>query len=424
MKDEYYSEDEEKPKLPVDVQIVIMLKEKTLCFRAEKYEHSYPHCWRTDKPILYYPMDSWFVKTTDYKERMMELNSTINWKPKSTGEGRFGKWLENLVDWNLSRSRFWGIPIPIWRTDEDDGEEICIESLEQLKSEIDKSVDAGVMGSNPLAEFEVGNFSEENYNVLDIHKPYVDSIILVSSEGKAMKREADLIDVWFDSGSMPYAQLHYPFENKDLFEENYPADFIAEGIDQTRGWFFTLHAISTMLFDSVAYKNVISNGFVLDKNGNKMSKRLGNAVDPFSTIDKYGADATRWYMIANAQPWDNLKFDEGGIIEVQRKFFGTLYNTYSFFALYANIDGFEYSENKTPISERTELDRWILSELNSLIKEVELNYETYEPTRVARLIQDFVMDKLSNWHVRLSRRRFWKGEYNSEKIAAYQTLYE
>ena len=369
-------------------------------------------------------MDSWFVKTTDYKERMMELNSTINWKPKSTGEGRFGKWLETLGDWNLSRSRFWGIPIPIWRTNEDDGEEICIESLEQLKSEIDKSVDAGVMGSNPLAEFEVGNFSEENYNVFDIHKPYVDSIILVSSEGKVMKREADLIDVWFDSGSMPYAQLHYPFENKDLFEENYPADFIAEGIDQTRGWFFTLHAISTMLFDSVAYKNVISNGFVLDKNGNKMSKRLGNAVDPFSTIDKYGADATRWYMIANAQPWDNLKFDEGGIIEVQRKFFGTLYNTYSFFALYANIDGFEYSENKTPISERTELDRWILSELNSLIKEVELNYETYEPTRVARLIQDFVMDKLSNWHVRLSRRRFWKGEYNSEKIAAYQTLYE
>ena len=424
VKDEYYSEDEEKPKLPVDVQIVIMLKEKTLCFRAEKYEHSYPHCWRTDKPILYYPMDSWFVKTTDYKERMMELNSTINWKPKSTGEGRFGKWLENLVDWNLSRSRFWGIPIPIWRTDEDDGEEICIGSLEQLKSEIDKSVDAGVMGSNPLAEFEVGNFSEENYNVFDIHKPYVDSVILVSSEGKEMKRETDLIDVWFDSGSMPYAQLHYPFENKDLFEENYPADFIAEGIDQTRGWFFTLHAISTMLFDSVAYKNVISNGFVLDKNGNKMSKRLGNAVDPFSTIDKYGADATRWYMISNAQPWDNLKFDEGGIIEVQRKFFGTLYNTYSFFALYANIDGFEYSENKTPISERTELDRWILSELNSLIKEVELNYETYEPTRVARLIQDFVMDKLSNWHVRLSRRRFWKGEYNSEKIAAYQTLYE
>lgn len=423
VKDEYYSEDEEKPKLPVDVQIVIMLKEKTLCFRSEKYEHSYPHCWRTDKPILYYPMDSWFVKTTDYKERMMELNSTINWKPKSTGEGRFGKWLENLVDWNLSRSRFWGIPIPIWRTEED-GEEICIGSLEQLKSEIDKSVDAGMMGSNPLAEFEVGNFSEENYNVFDMHKPYVDSIVLVSSTGKAMERESDLIDVWFDSGSMPYAQLHYPFENKAIFERNYPADFIAEGIDQTRGWFFTLHTISTMLFDSVAYKNVISNGFVLDKNGNKMSKRLGNMVDPFSAIDKYGADATRWYMISNAQPWDNRKFDEDGIGEVQRKFFGTLYNTYSFFALYANIDGFIYSEKQISIGERTELDRWILSELNTLIKEVEGNYEDYEPTRSARLIQDFLIGKLSNWHVRLSRRRFWKGEYNTEKVAAYQTLYE
>jgi len=423
VKNEYYSEDEEKPKLSVDIQIVIMLKERSLCFRAEKYNHSYPHCWRTDKPILYYPMDSWFIKTTDYKERMIELNSTINWKPKSTGEGRFGKWLENLVDWNLSRSRFWGIPIPIWRNEEDD-EEICIGSFEQLKSEIDKSIDAGVMDTNPLAEFEVGNFSDSNYNFFDMHKPYVDSIVLVSSTGKAMKRESDLIDVWFDSGSMPYAQLHYPFENKAIFEKNYPADFIAEGIDQTRGWFFTLHAISTMLFDSVAYKNVISNGLVLDKNGNKMSKRLGNAVDPFSTIDKYGADATRWYMISNAQPWDNLKFDEDGIIEAQRKFFGTLYNTYSFFALYANIDGFKYSENKTPISERTELDRWILSELNSLIKEVELNYEAYEPTRVTRLIQDFVMNKLSNWHVRLSRRRFWKGAYNSEKIKAYQTLYE
>ena len=423
VKNEYYSEDEEKPKLPVDVQIVILLKEKNLCFRSEKYEHSYPHCWRTDKPILYYPMDSWFIKTTDYKERMMELNSFINWKPKSTGEGRFGKWLENLVDWNLSRSRFWGIPIPIWKNEED-GEELCIESLEQLKSEIDKSVDAGIMKSNPLAEFEVGNFSEENYNIFDMHKPYVDSIILVSSTGKVMKRESDLIDVWFDSGSMPYAQWHYPFENKAIFEENYPADFIAEGVDQTRGWFFTLHAISTMLFDSVAYKNVISNGLVLDKTGNKMSKRLGNAVDPFSTINKYGADATRWYMISNAQPWDNLKFDEVGIVEAQRKFFGTLYNTYSFFALYANIDGFEYFENKTAISERAELDRWILSELNSLIKEVELNYETYEPTRVARLIQDFVMDKLSNWHVRISRRRFWKGVYDSEKIKAYQTLYE
>jgi isoleucyl-tRNA synthetase len=423
VKDEYYSEDEEKPKLPVDVQIVIKLKEENLCFRAEKYEHSYPHCWRTDKPILYYPLDSWFVKTTDYKERMLELNNTINWKPKSTGEGRFGKWLENLVDWNLSRSRFWGIPIPIWRT-EDGTEEICIGSVEQLKLEIEKSVEAGIMGTNPLANFEAGNFSEENYNLFDLHKPYVDSIVLVSSKGLAMRREADLIDVWFDSGSMPYAQLHYPFENKDIFEKNYPADFIAEGVDQTRGWFFTLHAISTMLFDSVAYKNVISNGLVLDKNGNKMSKRLGNAVDPFSTIDKYGADATRWYMISNAQPWDNLKFDEGGIIEVQRKFFGTLYNTYSFFALYANIDEFTYAEEEIPVSKRVELDRWILSELNTLIKEVEGNYETYEPTKVARLIQEFVMDKLSNWHVRLSRRRFWKGEYNSDKVAAYQTLFE
>jgi len=423
VKDEYYSEDEEKPKLPVDVQIVIKLKEENLCFRAEKYEHSYPHCWRTDKPILYYPLDSWFVKTTDYKERMLELNNTINWKPKSTGEGRFGKWLENLVDWNLSRSRFWGIPIPIWRT-EDGTEEICIGSIEQLKLEIEKSVEAGIMGTNPLANFEAGNFSEENYNLFDLHKPYVDSIVLVSSKGLAMRREADLIDVWFDSGSMPYAQLHYPFENKDIFEKNYPADFIAEGVDQTRGWFFTLHAISTMLFDSVAYKNVISNGLVLDKNGNKMSKRLGNAVDPFSTIDKYGADATRWYMISNAQPWDNLKFDEGGIIEVQRKFFGTLYNTYSFFALYANIDEFTYAEEEIPVSKRVELDRWILSELNTLIKEVEGNYETYEPTKVARLIQEFVMDKLSNWHVRLSRRRFWKGEYNSDKVAAYQTLFE
>jgi len=423
VKDEFYTDSDEKPKLSVDVQIVIKLKGENLCFKSEKYEHSYPHCWRTDKPILYYPMDSWFVKTTDYKERMMELNSTINWKPKSTGEGRFGKWLENLVDWNLSRSRFWGIPIPIWRTE--DGEtEICISSVEQLKSEIEKSIAAGIMKFNPLTDFVVGDMSDENYNSFDLHRPYVDDIILVSKDGGPMKRELDLIDVWFDSGSMPYAQLHYPFENKDIFEENYPADFIAEGVDQTRGWFFTLHAISTMLFDSVAYKNVISNGLVLDKNGNKMSKRLGNAVDPFITIAKYGADATRWYMISNAQPWDNLKFDEGGIVEVQRKFFGTLYNTYSFFVLYANIDGFNYSEDDVPISERAELDRWILSELNTLIKEVEGNYESYEPTRVARLIQDFVMDKLSNWHVRLSRRRFWKGEYNTEKVAAYQTLFE
>jgi isoleucyl-tRNA synthetase len=423
VKDEFYTDSDEKPKLSVDVQIVIKLKGENLCFKSEKYEHSYPHCWRTDKPILYYPMDSWFVKTTDYKERMMELNSTINWKPKSTGEGRFGKWLENLVDWNLSRSRFWGIPIPIWRTE--DGEtEICISSVEQLKSEIEKSIAAGIMKFNPLTDFVVGDMSDENYNSFDLHRPYVDDVILVSKDGSPMKRELDLIDVWFDSGSMPYAQLHYPFENKDIFEKNYPADFIAEGVDQTRGWFFTLHAISTMLFDSVAYKNVISNGLVLDKNGNKMSKRLGNAADPFITIAKYGADATRWYMISNAQPWDNLKFDEGGIVEVQRKFFGTLYNTYSFFVLYANIDGFNYSEDDVPISERAELDRWILSELNTLIKEVEGNYESYEPTRVARLIQDFVMDKLSNWHVRLSRRRFWKGEYNTEKVAAYQTLFE
>ena len=423
VKDEFYTDEDEKPKLPADVQIVIKLKEDNLCFKAEKYEHSYPHCWRTDKPILYYPMDSWFVKTTDYKDRMLELNKTINWKPKSTGEGRFGKWLENLVDWNLSRSRFWGIPIPIWRT-EDGESEICIGSVEELKSEIEKSIAAGVMTTNPLADFVIGDMSEENYNSFDLHRPYVDDIILVSEDGKPMKRELDLIDVWFDSGSMPYAQLHYPFENKEIFEQNYPADFIAEGVDQTRGWFFTLHAISTMLFDSVAYKNVISNGLVLDKNGNKMSKRLGNATDPFKTIDKYGADATRWYMISNAQPWDNLKFDENGIQEVQRKFFGTLYNTYSFFSLYANIDGFNYSEKDVAIENRAEIDRWILSELNTLIKQVEEAYEEYEPTRVARFIQDFVMDKLSNWHVRLSRRRFWKGEYNTDKVSAYQTLYE
>ena len=423
VKDEYYTEGEEKPKLSVDVQIVIKLKSENLCFQSEKYEHSYPHCWRTDKPILYYPLDSWFIKTTDYKKRMMELNNTINWKPKSTGEGRFGKWLENLVDWNLSRSRFWGIPIPIWRT-EDGKKEICISSIEQLKNEIEKSIKAGMMKSSPLANFKVGDMSEENYTTFDLHRPYVDDIILVSKDGAPMKRELDLIDVWFDSGAMPYAQLHYPFENKDIFEQNYPADFIAEGVDQTRGWFFTLHAISTMLFDSVAYKNVISNGLVLDKSGNKMSKRLGNAVDPFSTIDKYGADATRWYMISNAQPWDNLKFDDEGIVEAQRKFFGTLYNTYSFFALYANIDNFNYSEDTIPLNKRVELDRWILSELNTLINKVEENYEDYEPTAVARLIQDFVIDKLSNWHVRLSRRRFWKGEYNTDKIAAYQTLYE
>ena len=423
VKNEFYTDKEKKPKLSVDVQIVIMLKEKNLCFKSEKYKHSYPHCWRTDKPILYYPIDSWFIKTTDYKEKMIRLNNTIKWKPKSTGEGRFGKWLENLVDWNLSRSRFWGVPIPIWRTD-DGKEEVCIESLEELKVEIDKSILAGFMKENPLKEFIVGDFSEKNYNVFDMHKPFVDKIILVSSKGNQMKRESDLIDVWFDSGSMPYAQLHYPFENKTLFKENFPADFIAEGVDQTRGWFFTLHAISTMLFDSIAYKNVISNGLVLDKNGNKMSKRLGNAVNPFSIINKYGADATRWYMISNAQPWDNLKFDENGIAECQRKFFGTLYNTYSFFALYANIDQFNYNEKPISISQRSELDIWIISELNTLTKKVELNYESYEPTKAARLIQDFAIDKLSNWYVRLSRRRFWKGEYNKEKVAAYQTLYE
>ena len=422
VKNEFYRENE-KPKLSADIQITIKLKAENLCFHSEKYDHSYPHCWRTDKPILYYPMDSWFVKTTEYKKQMISLNKKINWKPKSTGKGRFGKWLENLVDWNLSRSRFWGIPIPIWKTENGDFE-ICIGSVEKLNSEITKSIKAGFMTSNPLINFNAGDMSEENYTTFDLHRPYVDDIILVSEDGRPMKREKDLIDVWFDSGAMPYAQLHYPFENKNLFKQNFPADFIAEGVDQTRGWFFTLHAISTILFDSVAYKNVISNGLVLDKSGNKMSKRLGNAIDPFTTIDKYGADAARWYMISNAQPWDNLKFDEAGIIEVQRKFFGTLYNTYSFFALYANIDSFNYSENIIPIDKRVELDRWILSELNTLIKKVEKNYDAYEPTAVARLIQEFTINKLSNWYVRLSRRRFWKGEYNSEKVAAYQTLYE
>ena len=423
VKDEFYNDLEKKPKLSADIQIVIKLKKANLCFHSEKYEHSYPHCWRTDKPVLYYPMDSWFVKTTSYKDRMIELNKKINWKPKSTGEGRFGKWLENLVDWNLSRSRFWGVPIPIWRT-ECGEEEVCIGSMEQLKNEIEKSVKLGIMKVNPLASFEAGNMSMENYSKLDLHRPCVDDIILSSKTGRPMKRELDLIDVWFDSGAMPYAQLHYPFENKDVFAKNYPADFIAEGVDQTRGWFFTLHAISTLLFDSVAYKNVISNGLVLDKTGNKMSKRLQNAVDPFSIINRYGADATRWYMISNAQPWDNLRFDESGIIEVQRKFFGTLYNTYSFFALYANIDGFNFSEKKIPLEKRTEMDRWILSELNTLLKHTEENYEAYNPTTIARSIQDFVINKLSNWYVRLNRRRFWKGKYSSDKFSAYQTLYE
>ena len=423
VKDEYYGENDEKPKLSADIQIVIKLKDKGLLFNSEKYEHSYPHCWRTDKPILYYPLDSWFVKTTDHKKRMLELNKTINWKPASTGEGRFGNWLENLVDWNLSRSRFWGVPLPIWRT-EDGDEELCVGSLEELKHEIDKSVDIGFMKTNPLKDFIVGDFSEKNYDLFDLHRPYVDSVVLKSSSGKKMSRELDLIDVWFDSGSMPYAQLHYPFENKTLFENQFPADFIAEGVDQTRGWFFTLHAISTLLFDSVAYKNVVSNGLVLDKTGNKMSKRLGNAVDPFETINKHGADATRWYMISNAQPWDNLKFDEEGILEVRRKFFGTLFNAYSFYALYANIDNFNYDINSCPVHLRDKTDKWIVSEINTLIRDVGGYYEDYEPTKAARAVQDFVINKLSNWYIRLNRRRFWKGEFNQDKKNAYSTLFE
>ena len=421
VKNEFYNQGQ-APDKSADIQIVIKLKEENRCFKAEKYEHSYPHCWRTDKPILYYPLESWFVKTTAAKERMVELNKCINWKPKSTGEGRFGNWLENLVDWNLSRSRFWGIPLPIWVT-EDGEEQICIGSMEQLKSEIEKSVQAGLMPTNPLADFVVGDMSAENYATFDLHRPFVDDIILVSTSGKAMHRESDLIDVWFDSGSMPYAQLHYPFENKEMFEQSYPADFIAEGVDQTRGWFFTLHAIASILFDSVAFKNVVSNGLVLDKNGNKMSKRLGNAADPFETLEEYGADATRWYMISNAQPWDNLKFDLDGLAEVKRKFFGTLYNTYAFFALYANIDGFSYSEDDIPLEERPEIDRWILSELNTLIQEVGNSLDDFEPTKAARAIQLFVNDNLSNWYVRLCRRRFWKGDYGTDKISAYQTLY-
>ncbi len=423
VKNEYYSADE-APDKSVDVQIAIKLKTENKAFKVEKYVHSYPHCWRTDKPVLYYPLDSWFVKATAAKKRMMELNETINWKPESTGTGRFGKWLENLNDWNLSRSRYWGIPIPIWSTEEGD-ERICIGSVEELKNECDKAVAAGVMTSNPLADFEVGNMSNDNYNQIDLHKNYVDEITLVSASGKPMKREADLIDVWFDSGSMPYAQWHYPFENKEKVEAEtgYPADFIAEGVDQTRGWFYTLHAISTMVFDKVAYKNVISNGLVLDKNGQKMSKRLGNAVDPFTTLDKFGPDATRWYMITNAQPWDNLKFDLEGIAEVQRKFFGTLYNTYSFFGLYANIDNFSYAEADINLADRPEIDRWVISKLNSLIKNVDAAFAAYEPTKAGRLIQEFVNDQMSNWYVRLCRRRFWKGEYTEDKISAYQTLY-
>jgi isoleucyl-tRNA synthetase len=423
VKNEYY-DDGTAPEKSVDVQICIKLKEENKAFKVEKYEHSYPHCWRTDKPILYYPLDSWFIRVTDKKDRMVELNNTINWKPESTGSGRFGKWLENANDWNLSRSRYWGIPIPIWSTEEGD-ERVCIGSVEDLKNEADKAVAAGLMTENPLANYEIGNMSAENYAQIDLHKHLVDQIVLVSPSGKPMKREADLIDVWFDSGAMPYAQWHYPFENKELVENRtgYPADFIAEGVDQTRGWFYTLHAIATMVFDSVAYKNVVSNGLVLDKNGQKMSKRLGNAVDPFSTLEKYGPDATRWYMITNAQPWDNLKFDIEGIAEIQRKFFGTLYNTYSFFSLYANIDGFDFSEAKVPLNERPEIDRWVLSKLNSLVKDVDAAYSDYEPTKAGRAIQDFVSDQLSNWYVRLCRRRYWKSDYPKDKLCAYQTLY-
>lgn len=424
VKNEYYDGGEE-PERSVDVEISIKLKEENRAFKVEKYEHSYPHCWRTDKPVLYYPLDSWFIKVTDVKQKMFELNKTINWKPESTGTGRFGNWLENANDWNLSRSRFWGIPIPIWRT-EDGKEAKCISSVEQLKNECQKAVEAGLMSSNPLEKFEVGNMTEENYNVFDLHKNYVDAIVLVSNSGQPMRRESDLIDVWFDSGSMPIAQHHYPFENKELIDDRGfgQADFIAEGVDQTRGWFYTLHAIATMVFGRTAYKNVISNGLVLDKNGHKMSKRLGNAVDPFETLSKYGPDATRWYMITNAQPWDNLKFDEEGILEVQRKFFGTLYNTYNgFLAVYANIDGFNYSEPEVPFSDRPEIDRWVLSRLNSVIKEVQNAYESFEPTRAGRIIQNFVNDELSNWYVRLCRRRFWRGDYTQDKISAYQTLY-
>ncbi|MCF8368404.1 MAG: isoleucine--tRNA ligase [Bacteroidales bacterium] len=406
----------------VDIDIIVKLKKENKAFKTEKYEHSYPHCWRTDKPILYYPLDSWFVKTTAFKERLIELNNTINWKPQATGTGRFGNWLENLVDWNLSRSRFWGVPLPVWIS-EDGEEQICVGSAEELKQEIDKSLAAGFMDSNPLENYLPGDNTKDNYQTFDFHKPYVDNIILVSESGKKLTREPMLIDVWFDSGAMPYAQFHYPFENKDKLDSFFPADFIAEGVDQTRGWFFTLHAIATMVFDSVSFKTCVSNGLVLDVNGNKMSKRLGNAVDPFETIEKYGPDATRWYMISNAQPWDNLKFDSNGIDEVRRKFFGTLYNTYAFFSLYANIDGFDYIENEVPTSERPELDRWILSELNTLIKNVDDFYNDYEPTKATRAIMDFVDQHLSNWYVRLSRRRFWKGEYSHDKISAYQTLY-
>ncbi|MFC2114385.1 isoleucine--tRNA ligase [Bacteroidota bacterium] len=420
VKSEYDDSFNPKNDLTVDIELVIKLKKEDKLFKTEKYEHSYPHCWRTDKPILYYPLDSWFIRTTAAKDKLISLNKTINWKPKSTGLGRFENWLENLVDWNLSRSRFWGTPLPIWRSEE--GEEICIGSLSELKTEIEKSVAAGFMDSNPLADFNPDNMTDENYNTFDVHRPYADRMVLVSESGKPMQRETDLIDVWFDSGAMPYAQFHYPFENKEL-TSYFPSDYISEGVDQTRGWFFTLHAIATMVFDSVSFKTCLSHGLVLDKQGNKMSKRLGNAVDPFTVMDKFGADATRWYMITNAQPWENLKFDLEGVNEIRRKFFGTLYNTYSFFVLYANIDTFNFTEKEIPVKERPELDRWIISELNTLIKNVTSSYEDYEPTKAGRAIQSFVTDHLSNWYVRLSRRIFWKGDYSSDKISAYQTLY-
>ena len=424
VKNEYYESDS-IPEKSVDVEIAIRLKELNRAFKVEKYSHSYPHCWRTDKPVLYYPMESWFIKMDSLSNRMFELNQEINWKPKSTGEGRFGNWLKTANDWNLSRSRFWGIPLPIW-TDEENEEIKVIGSAEELINEIEASVKNGHMLSNPYSDFDIGNMSDENYLKIDLHKDIVDEITLTSSKGKPMKREKDIIDVWFDSGSMPYAQFHYPFENKDLIDNkiNFPADFIAEGVDQTRGWFYTLHAISTLVFDSISYKNVVSNGLVLDKNGQKMSKRLGNAVDPFKMIDEYGADAVRWYMISNSNPWDNLKFDQDGVAEVKRKFFGTLHNVYSFFSLYANIDNFSYKEDVVAFEKRSELDQWIISELNSLIKRVDNYYNDYELTPASREISDFVQEKLSNWYVRLSRRRFWKGEYNNDKISAYQTLYE
>jgi isoleucyl-tRNA synthetase len=407
----------------LDVDIAVMLKQQGKVFRIEKMVHSYPHCWRTDKPVLYYPLDAWFIRTTAFRERMIELNNTINWKPQSTGTGRFGKWLENLVDWNLSRSRFWGTPLPIWFT-EDRKEEMCIGSASELKLEIEKSIKAGFMKKNPLEKFKEGDNSQENFEKFDLHRPFVDEIILVSPSGKKMFREPDLIDVWFDSGAMPYAQAHYPFENKENFSDMFPADYIAEGVDQTRGWFFTLHAIATMISDSVAFKNIISNGLILDKNGNKMSKRLGNAVDPFKTIEEYGSDPLRWYLLTNSQPWDNLKFDAAGVDEVKRKFFGTLYNTYSFFALYANVDNFRFAERDILVNMRPEIDRWIISLLNSLVKEVGGCYENYDLTRAGRAIQDFVTENLSNWYVRLNRKRYWGGEYDQDKLAAYQTLFQ